>query len=98
MRFMATKLAALLARTRQLAMLGLYAGVALSVTSTAHAQTYPVTVDSCGTKLTFAVPPKRALIHDLNMTEMALSLGLQQSMVGVSGISGWYKSSPQLRK
>ena len=69
----------------------------LAALAAAHAQTFPVTVDSCGAKLTFAAPPRRALIHDLNMTEMALSLGLQKQMVGVSGITGWYKSRPGLR-
>jgi len=61
------------------------------------AQTFPVTVDSCGEKLTFAAPPKAALVHDINMTDMALALGLQKSMVAVSGITGWYKMSPEFR-
>ncbi|HMQ58219.1 MAG TPA: ABC transporter substrate-binding protein [Rhizobiaceae bacterium] len=52
---------------------------------------FPVTVDSCGTPLTFEAAPKRAVIHDLNMTEMAFALGLQPSIVGVTGITGWYK-------
>ncbi len=63
-----------------------------------QAQTFPVTVDSCGDKLTFAAPPKAALIHDINMTDMALALGLQKSMVGVSGITGWYKMSPEFKQ
>jgi len=61
------------------------------------AQTFPVTVDSCGEPLTFTAPPKRALIHDLNMTEMALALHLNPQMVGVSGISGWYKTGPEFK-
>jgi iron complex transport system substrate-binding protein len=65
--------------------------------SSVFAQTFPVTVDSCGEKLTFAAPPKAALVHDINMTEMALALGLQKNMVGVSGITGWYKMSPEFR-
>ncbi|WP_077035864.1 ABC transporter substrate-binding protein [Pelomonas sp. KK5] len=77
---------------------GLVFGVALVAASGAAAQTFPVTVDSCGSPITFAAPPQRALIHDLNMTEMALSLGLQKRMVGVSGISGWYKSRPEVDK
>jgi iron complex transport system substrate-binding protein len=64
----------------------------------AQAQTFPVTVDSCGEKLTFAAPPKAALIHDINMTDMALSLGLQAQMAGVSGITGWYKMSPEFKQ
>jgi len=61
------------------------------------AQTFPVTVDSCGEPLTFSAPPKRALIHDLNMTEMALALHLNPQMVGVSGITGWYKTGPEFK-
>ncbi|OHV83878.1 ABC transporter substrate-binding protein [Ensifer sp. LCM 4579] len=52
---------------------------------------FPVTVDSCGTALTFDGAPKRAVIQDINMSKMAFALGLQPSIVGVSGISGWYK-------
>ncbi len=61
------------------------------------AQTFPVTVDSCGEALTFTAPPKRAVIHDLNMTEMALALHLQDRMVGVTGITGWYKTGPEFK-
>jgi iron complex transport system substrate-binding protein len=72
--------------------------LALAVSSTlCAAQTFPVTVDSCGEPLTFAAPPKRALIHDLNMTEMALALHLNPQMVGVSGITGWYKTGPEFK-
>lgn len=75
------------------------AACGLSVLSlAAHAQTFPVTVDSCGEKLTFTAPPKAALIHDINMTDMALSLGLQGQMAGVSGITGWYKMSPEFKQ
>ncbi|PZO82476.1 MAG: ABC transporter substrate-binding protein [Mesorhizobium amorphae] len=59
------------------------------------AMAFPVTVDSCGTPLTFDAAPKRAVIHDLNMTEMAFALGLQPSIVGLSGITGWYKVGPE---
>ena len=66
-------------------------------TTLASAQTFPVTVDSCGEPLTFNAPPKRAVIHDLNMTEMALSLKLNAQMVGVTGITGWYKTGPEFK-
>lgn len=56
---------------------------------------FPVTVDSCGTPLTFDAAPKRAVIHDLNMTEMAFALGLQPSIIGLTGITGWYKVGPE---
>lgn len=64
----------------------------------APAFAYPVTVDSCGTPLTFDAAPKRAVVHDINMSEMAFVLGLQPSMVGVTGITGWYKLSPEFIK
>lgn len=52
---------------------------------------FPVTVESCGRSVTFDSAPKRAVIQDINMSEMAFALGLQPSIVGVSGITGWYK-------
>ena len=58
---------------------------------------FPVTVDSCGEPLTFSAPPKRAVVQDLNMTEMMLALGLRDRMVGVAGISGWYKTGPEFK-
>ncbi len=71
----------------------------LAVTAGAvQAQSFPVTVDSCGEKISFQAPPKAALIHDINMTDMALSLGLQSRMVAVSGITGWYKMSPAFKQ
>lgn len=59
---------------------------------------FPVTVDNCGTPLTFDAAPKRAVVHDINMSEMMFALGLQPSMVGVTGITGWYKLSPEFIK
>ncbi|PBB67780.1 ABC transporter substrate-binding protein [Mesorhizobium sp. WSM4312] len=58
---------------------------------------FPVTVDSCGKPLTFDAPPKRAVIHDLNMAEMAFALKLQPSIVGLTGITGWYKVGPEFK-
>lgn len=52
---------------------------------------HPVTVDSCGTPITLDAVPERAIVHDLNMTEMFFALGLQKHMVGLTGITGWYK-------
>ncbi len=59
---------------------------------------FPVTVDSCGTPLTFDAAPKRAVIHDTNMAKMAFALGLQPSIVGVTGITGWYKTDDAFKK
>lgn len=52
---------------------------------------FPVTVDNCGTPLTFDHAPQRMVVQDINMSKMAFALGLQPQMVGVAGISGWYK-------
>ncbi|MBX9459306.1 MAG: ABC transporter substrate-binding protein [Rhizobium sp.] len=62
----------------------------LSLAATS-ALAFPVTVDSCGTPVTFDAAPKRAVVQDINMSKMAFALGLQPSMVGVTGITGWYK-------
>ena len=35
------------------------------------------------------------VVHDINMSEMAFALGLQDRMVGVTGITGWYKTTPE---
>ncbi|MEM6616592.1 MAG: ABC transporter substrate-binding protein [Pseudomonadota bacterium] len=58
------------------------------------AMAFPVTVDSCGESITFDAAPERMVVHDINMTDMAFALGLQEKMVGVTGITGWYKTSP----
>ncbi|WP_062202977.1 ABC transporter substrate-binding protein [Aureimonas sp. AU12] len=55
---------------------------------------FPVTVENCGRTLTFDKAPSRAVIHDLNMSEMAFALGLQPHMAGVTGVTGWYKTTP----
>ena len=54
----------------------------------------PVTVDNCGASLTFEETPERIVVHDMNMTDMAFALGLQDRIVGLTGITGWYKTSP----
>ncbi|WP_424967756.1 ABC transporter substrate-binding protein [Dinoroseobacter sp. S375] len=47
------------------------------------------TVQSCDREVTFDAPPKAAVSHDVNLTEMMLVLGLAERMVGYTGISGW---------
>jgi iron complex transport system substrate-binding protein len=73
-------------------------GLGLGLGCMAQAQAFPVTVDSCGEKLVFNASPKAAMIHDLNMTDMALALKLQSQMAAVSGITGWYKPTPEFKK
>lgn len=75
--------------------------IALTLMASAHAASaadFPVTVESCGTPVTFSAPPKRAIINDLNMAEMAFALHLQDRIVGLTGISGWYKMTPHFRQ
>ncbi|MFD7902634.1 ABC transporter substrate-binding protein [Kitasatospora sp. NPDC059747] len=43
---------------------------------------YPVTVDNCGTKLTFPRKPARTVTYDVGITELMLSLGLADRMAG----------------
>ncbi|MCY4153432.1 MAG: ABC transporter substrate-binding protein [Aestuariivita sp.] len=54
-----------------------------------------ITVDNCGEPLVFDNPPERIVIHDMNMTDMAFALDLQDRIVGLTGITGWYKTSPE---
>ncbi|CAI0856834.1 ABC transporter substrate-binding protein [Serratia quinivorans] len=61
----------------------------------AGASGFPVTVNNCGQPLTFTQAPQRVVIQDINMSQMAFALQLQPAMVGVTGISGWYKNIPE---
>jgi iron complex transport system substrate-binding protein len=49
---------------------------------------YPVTIDNCGTPITFDSAPTRAVSNDINTTEDMLALGLAHSMVGTFGVTG----------
>ncbi|MGR3711846.1 MAG: ABC transporter substrate-binding protein [Shimia sp.] len=53
-----------------------------------------ITVDNCGAPLVFDHAPEKIVVHDMNMTDMAFALGLQDKIVGLTGITGWYKTSP----
>ena len=59
---------------------------------------YPVTVKSCNREVTFDAAPKRAISNDVNLTEMMLALGLQDHMVGYTGVSGWKTLDEKLRE
>ncbi len=67
------------------------AAVLLGLVQAASAE---VTVDNCGAPLVFEKTPERLVVHDMNMTDMAFALGLQDKIVGLTGITGWYKTSP----
>ncbi|CCJ78170.1 ABC transporter substrate-binding protein [Cronobacter muytjensii] len=64
----------------------------------AVAADFPVTVESCGQTLTFNRAPERAVINDINMAEMAFALDLQDRIIGLTGITGWYKLTPDFKK
>ncbi len=48
------------------------------------ATSYPLTVDNCGTKQTFEAAPKRVVSLDQGSTEILLSLGLADRIVGTA--------------
>lgn len=72
--------------------------MASTVSMTANAHDYPVTVQSCDRQVTFEKAPTAAVSNDVNLTEMMLALGLQDHMVGFTGISGWKTLAPDLRE
>ena len=74
--------------------------VALLLCSTqalAEATKYPLTVQSCNREVIFKEPPKHAVSHDINMTQMMLALGLKSRMAGYSGVSGWKSVTPEMQ-
>ncbi len=68
--------------------------VALATAMASGAAAQEVTVDNCGEPLVFDTAPEHLVVHDMNMTDMAFALGLQDKIVGLTGITGWYKTSP----
>jgi iron complex transport system substrate-binding protein len=73
-----------------------YALAALLLLST-PALAFPVTVKSCNREVTFDAAPTKAISNDVNLTEMMLVLGLRDSMVGYTGISGWKTLDEEMR-
>lgn len=76
----------------------LIAAALLAGCAAAAASAFPATVKSCNRDLTFEAAPKRAVSHDVNLTEMMLVLGLADNMAGYSGISGWKTLDENVRK
>lgn len=70
----------------------------LSAITPALAETYPLTVQSCGQPVTITQRPTHAVIQDVNMAEMAFALHLQPFIAGLSGISGWSKKTPEFSR
>ncbi|MFD1810493.1 hypothetical protein ACFSHQ_27300 [Gemmobacter lanyuensis] len=61
------------------------------------ASAYPVTIQSCNRSVTFDAAPRRAVSNDINLTDMMLALGLQDHMIGYTGLSGYdYAKDAQL--
>ncbi|OUZ09704.1 ABC transporter substrate-binding protein [Aeromicrobium sp. PE09-221] len=52
--------------------------------STSSADGYPVTIDNCGREVTVDAPPERAVSLNQGSTEILLSLGLADRMVGTA--------------
>ncbi|AWB50864.1 iron ABC transporter substrate-binding protein (plasmid) [Gemmobacter aquarius] len=65
--------------------------------SATTAYAYPVTVKSCDREVTFDAAPTRAISNDVNLTEMMLVLGLRDTMIGYTGISGWKTLDEDMR-
>jgi iron complex transport system substrate-binding protein len=57
----------------------------------------PVTVQVCGAPVRFDAPPRRAVTHDVNITEMFLALDLGDRMAGYSGIRSSKTVAPEYR-
>ncbi|MFJ4142810.1 ABC transporter substrate-binding protein [Pseudomonas sp. NPDC089734] len=62
----------------------LIAGLSLSTLTLAAPTQYPLTVENCGLKLTFAQAPQRAVTIGQSGTEMLYELGLGDRLVGTS--------------
>jgi len=56
------------------------------------------TVQSCNREITFSEIPQRAVSHDVNMTEMMLALGLQDHMIGYTGVEKNNKNTEDLAR
>lgn len=73
-----------------------FVAVALSACVVGQVQAEPIRVNSCGEQLVFERAPERIVVHDKNLTELLLTLGLRDKIVGVTGITGWYRPSDEL--
>jgi len=57
----------------------------------------PVTVEVCGEAVRYDRVPERVVTHDVNLTELFLSLGLGDRLVGYSGIPSTKAIAPEFR-
>lgn len=63
-----------------------------------EARITPVNVEVCGETVRYDKVPRRAVTHDVNITEMFLYLGLGDTLVGYSGIHDHKNIAPQYRE
>ncbi|RDE08712.1 putative F420-0 ABC transporter substrate-binding protein [Pelagibacterium lacus] len=75
------------------------AAFALPLATPAAATDYPLTIENCGTSVTFAAPPQRVVTIKSTATEMLLALGLGDRIVGVGFQDGpvpeqWAPAAP----
>src|SRR5690606_21592430 len=59
-----------------------------ATTASGEAVGYPVTLDNCGTEVTFEAPPQRILTVKSTTTELMLSLAMGDRMVGTAFSDG----------
>lgn len=59
-------------------------------TSSPESAGYPITVDNCGTEVTFEATPERVLAIKSSSIEMMLALGLEDRMIGTAFPDGEY--------
>lgn len=68
-----------------------------SASHAASPQTGPVTVPVCGEAVRYDRVPERVVTHDVNITEIFLSLGLGDRLAGYSGIPSTKAIAPEFR-
>lgn len=70
-------------------------GMALAMLATPMLATpalaFPVEVQSCFDKVSFAASPKRPVVNDFNMIQTVIDMGLLDRFVGIAGIKGGEK-------
>jgi len=70
---------------------------AAAVPSTVRASDVRVTVPVCGQPTDYLVPPRRAVTHGINVTEMFVALGLADRLVGYGGLYDIARLPPDVR-
>ena len=63
---------------------GFLCSVILSIAAEADTTHYPLTIENCGTELTFAAAPQRAVVLGQANVEVLYSLGLSEKVVGTA--------------